>query len=49
MSELPQPLSELLAIPHPLDDHYVGILQLHLDAKDVLLRVLRVRKVSLRA
>jgi predicted metalloprotease with PDZ domain len=45
MTQLPQPLSQPLAIPDPEDVPYCGPLQLHVDATDTLRRIFRVHEV----
>lgn len=45
MTELPQPLSQPLSIPEPDDIDYCGVLNLHVDATDVLRRVFRVHEI----
>lgn len=44
MFQPPQPLSQPLPIPEPKDEAYGAALKLHVDAKDVLRRILRVRE-----
>lgn len=45
MKDLPQPLSQPLAIPEPKDAPYCGVLRLEVDARDVLRRIFYVYEV----